>query len=365
MTLSYARFAQFFLLVASACFFGPSYSQNLQPAYGLPDDFPPMFDQADKGMGEDIKKISVGGMEDQRTTRQNISKAPVILIHGNLGSALHPKYGWSDFIRHLYEAGYTKAEVWAVSYLGYTEATPDWLRYMNMAANYNANINEIRDFIDKVRDYTGCDKIDLIGHSLGGGEARGYLYGLDTSDVINPTLSRFDNVGTLVTIAAGNYGLGPLAFTGAFSSEWADTHFNENPEPTPAGHAVAAQLITDAQGKRYKEYDDWKEETKNDTAKMRYVAIISDGDAVDMLGGTDRVSRLEGANLNYIYKSGKDPAEAHLEAIKDREIINVLAGDKVITGGYLNAEGCEPTGATTYSIPPGSKMPIRSVEPQE
>ncbi|MFZ0257547.1 MAG: hypothetical protein WAN46_18330, partial [Gammaproteobacteria bacterium] len=117
--------------------------------------------------------------------------------------------------------------------------------------------------------------------------------------------------------------------------------------------------------KRYKEYDDWKEETKNDTAKMRYVAIISDGDAVDMLGGTDRVSRLEGANLNYIYKSGKDPAEAHLEAIKDREIINVLAGDKVITGGYLNAEGCEPTGATTYSIPPGSKMPIRSVEPQE
>lgn len=217
----------------------------------------------------------------------------------------------------------------------------------------------------KVRDYTGCGKIDLIGHSLGGGEARGYLYGLDTSDVINPTLSRFDKVGTLVTIAAGNYGLGPLAFTGAFSSEWADTHFNENPEPTAAGCDVAAQLITDAQSNRYKEYDDWKKETTHDTAKIRYVAIISDGDAVDMLGGADRVSRLEGANLNYIYKSGKDPAEAHLAVIKDKQIIDVLAGDKVTPGGYLNAKPCEPTGASTYSIPPGSKMPIRSNEPQE
>lgn len=365
MTGSYRLLAQFFLLTTAACFFHAASSQDLQATYGLPDDFPPIFDRADKGAGEDMKKICVGGMEDQQMTREHISRTPVILIHGNLGSALHPKYGWSDFIRHLYEAGYTPAEVWAVSYLGYTEATPDWLRYKNMAANYNANINEVRDFIDKVLEYTGCNKVDLVGHSLGGGEARGYLYGLDTSDAINPTLSRFDKVGSLVTIAAGNYGLGPLAFTGAFSNEWADTHFNDNPEPTPDGHNIDNQLITDAQGNQYKEYDEWKDDTEHDTATIRYVAIISEGDAVDMLGGADRVSRLEGANLNYIYKSGLDPAEAHLEAIKDKEIIDVLVGDKVLDGGYLSTDGCKPRKEPEFVLPPGSKMPIRSFKAAE
>jgi pimeloyl-ACP methyl ester carboxylesterase len=331
-----------------------------EPRYGLPNDFPALFDQGGIGANEDMKQTCVGGMTNRETTRANISRTPVVLVHGNLGSALHPTYGWKEFIKQLYAIGYTPAEVWAVSYLGYTDSTPDWLKYVvNMAPDYSSNIEDVRLFIDAVLEYTGCPKVDIIGHSLGGGMARGYLYGLDSSDTVETNLNRFDRVSTLTTIAAGNYGMGPMAFIGPFSDDWADSHFNENPEATPYGPLEAEQRTVDSDGVSYPQ---WTEETSTDSGQITYVAITSVGDAVDLLGRPERVSRLDGANLNYLYKSGMEPVDAHLEAIRAPEIIDVLTHDAVISGGYLNRQPCSPAASARMPTGPVTRKP--SARPQ-
>jgi alpha-beta hydrolase superfamily lysophospholipase len=325
--------------------------------YGLPRDFDlivgngtPLRDNYEEGKGELWGDICVGGMSDQKETKNNIRKPLVILLHGNKGSALHPKYGWSTFLHYLYKAGYTRAEVWAISYLGKTEAKDG---NEPLTPGYTHNIEDVRQFIDRVRKYVGIDpaaptfdqlvydrtekgKVVLIGHSLGAGMAKGYLLGMKYSNCsscdaeFDPQLERLDAVKAVITLAGGNYGLqgrGATMPPNHFTEEWAHDNLN-HPEATPRGPLKANQDILDVHNalspKEEEKYKNrWVSDTagnpsipadKQDKSEINYAGITSVEDAVDVWGDTPllglgdkdiRSSHLDGANMNIFWDAGK------------------------------------------------------------
>src|ERR1043165_5878559 len=84
---------------------------------------------------------------------EKLTKQPVILIHGNGDTAA----GWSDVVAGYKRAGYKDGEVYAMSG-GDGKAS-------SAGNNYHSEhyLREVRGFIQAVKEYTGADKVDVIG----------------------------------------------------------------------------------------------------------------------------------------------------------------------------------------------------------
>lgn len=88
---------------------------------------------------------------------------PVVFVHGFLASG----DTWSEPVRRFREAGYCRERLFVF----------DW---NTVGGNGKKNDSLLAAFIDHVLLQTGASQIDLVGHSAGGGLARGYL--IDTGD---------------------------------------------------------------------------------------------------------------------------------------------------------------------------------------
>lgn len=138
---------------------------------------------------------------------------PVVLVHGTLGSA---GGNWGTMSAVLANEGYC---VFALTYGVAPElsALPVKVGGMNRIED---SAVELRDFVDNVRDATGVDKVDIVGHSEGtvlpeyyakflGGDQYISKY-VSLSPLWNGTMTPL--AGALVTLAAA-YGFDPALLT--------------------------------------------------------------------------------------------------------------------------------------------------------
>lgn len=140
---------------------------------------------------------------------EKLKNEPVIFIHGNSDSAA----GWEKSIEHFASKGYKPSEMYAMTW---GDANP--LKAANQHHS-KQNLEEVRAFIEAVKKYTGAEKVDVIGHSMGVTLARKAIQGGDAYDPyagkgFNLGKPLTDSVDTFVGIAGANQGLNAALFTG-------------------------------------------------------------------------------------------------------------------------------------------------------
>jgi pimeloyl-ACP methyl ester carboxylesterase len=251
-----------------------------------------------------------GGDPDmnQAQHRAHIRKCPVLLVHGNATNSTDPKYGMQAMKEFLKGADYQDCEIWAMNYLGENNTIP---QLFNVHVQH---IDAVRDFADQVRAYLGVERMDFICHSLGCGMINGYLRGLQASGKWNNEADRVGAVGTFVSIAGAQYGLGPNGideFRSGGPFEVASHRFHKIVDDTPFGNDdEAEQIAPDAS---------WEETTSLDDGQVCYVAIIAREDFVDQQNRD--TSRRVGADMNKVFNLGAGTA-GHEKVIKEQAVFD-------------------------------------------
>ncbi|WKU44167.1 alpha/beta fold hydrolase [Streptomyces sp. VNUA116] len=110
---------------------------------------------------------------------------PVVLVHGTLGNSVD---NWLVLAPYLKNRGYC---VFSLDY-GKLPGVPLFYGLGPIAKS----AEELSAYVDKVRDATGADKVDIVGHSQGGAMPRYYLNFLGGKDKVN----------SLTGIAPNNHG---------------------------------------------------------------------------------------------------------------------------------------------------------------
>jgi triacylglycerol lipase len=182
-------------------------------AVGFSKDFKAFL--AEEGSGLDqVEFDGPAGYGGKTKAGQKLKHKPLILVHGNSDQAVGGKLGgWSGVIDGFKKAGYTSAEIYAVSW---GPADSYQAVYQYHSKEY---LTRVRAFIQAVLAYTEADKADVVGHSMGVTLARKAIVGGDASDALaggaydlGPALT--DRIDTFVGIAGGNRGLSTCYFTG-------------------------------------------------------------------------------------------------------------------------------------------------------
>ncbi|HEX8825098.1 MAG TPA: lipase family protein [Archangium sp.] len=140
---------------------------------------------------------------------EKVTKEPVIFIHGNSDSAA----GWKNSIETFSKQGYKPSEMYAMTW---GPSNPKLAGQQHHSEKY---LEEVRAFIQAVKEYTGAEKVDVIGHSMGVTLARKAIQGGDGFDPyagkkfdLGKPLT--DSVDTFVGIAGANHGLASALMTG-------------------------------------------------------------------------------------------------------------------------------------------------------
>lgn len=163
--------------------------------------------------------LGVYGSYGGRTSPgQKVVNQPVIFIHGNSDMALNnpnnqnidakDQTGWSNNIQYFTSQGYTSAELYATTW---GPANPSLASDQTHSCEY---LKYLRAFVEAVIDYTGADKVDVIGHSMGVTLGRKILQGGSNTDSkasggasCNIGSSLKPQVDSFVGICGGNRGL--------------------------------------------------------------------------------------------------------------------------------------------------------------
>jgi hypothetical protein len=166
----------------------------------------------ENGYGKyDFAKGNVPAFGGKSQAGEKVTKEPVIFIHGNSDSAA----GWKNSIETFSKNGYKPSEMYAMT----------WGPANPMKAGEQAHsekyLGEVRAFIEAVKKYTGAEKVDVIGHSMGVTLARKAIQGGDGFDPYSKDKKNFNlgapltnSVDTFVGIAGANHGLSSALFTG-------------------------------------------------------------------------------------------------------------------------------------------------------
>jgi pimeloyl-ACP methyl ester carboxylesterase len=275
----------------------------------FPKDFPVIIDQGGLGKGDAI--TGFGGISGgkQNENRLAISRRPVIFVHGNAGNALHKRWGgltWRDF---LLKQGYNEAEIWGLSYLGHDNHSHQ------LDDPHRTNVQDLATFINTLCEYLDVDKVDLVGHSLGGSLIKAAIAGYDSDGIYKQEKELFAKVGTVVGIASAFYGLGsgmfvPTEFKTGGSFESRSHLYKGVFDDTPYGASHLSQQQGEFQGT-----------TELDDDQIYYVAVNAVGDFVDSLH--QNTSRLVGAHLNIgiAVGSGRD---GHENIIKSQKVFDLV-----------------------------------------
>ncbi|HAT31008.1 MAG TPA: hypothetical protein DCW29_09220 [Janthinobacterium sp.] len=270
----------------------------------FPSDFHQQTQPPLTGFGGDASK-------NQQEHRAALQRRPVILVHGNATNSADPQYGMLTIKSFLSKFGYHDCEIWAMDYLGENNTAP------LMPNPHTDKIDVFRDFVDRVKDYLGVERLDFIAHSLGCGMVNAYLRGLQKNGEWNNGNQRFDAVATFVSLAGANHGLGKFA-AGEFQSGAAfdvgSRRFKSvAEEDTPFGLNDTAKQIAPV--------DAWKVSSALDNNEVRYVAFTARGDFVDaQLADT---GRRDGADLNQVFNLGSGQT-GHEKIVKDATVFDAL-----------------------------------------
>lgn len=270
----------------------------------FPGDFETIIDSGGLGEGQVIGGFGGNPDETRDHHREFISssgKAPLVLVHGNSGTATHPKWGWLKVANILKrQFNYSDEHIWALSYLGPGDVhqTKD---------PYTTNIDDLRKFADGVRTYLGVDCIDMVGHSMGCHLILCYLAGLEKqSDPVGwGQGDRYPHVGSVILLDGAMQGLSQFALPGFQPEydEWLVTHDVYQcikPDNTPHGKGDPP--------------------TSEPRHNIRYWCCMVPGGFPDGMDNNRHVTgHLEGADENRYYDTGWG-IESH-ERIKDSAAI--------------------------------------------
>lgn len=335
MPLTFRRF--FVSLFCLAVIANASYAQIGEGAPGsFPADFPELYDTGDSGEGHILGGFGGDTTADREGNRAALKKTPVVLVHGNGTHAQHEDWAWIEFRDFLKANGYNDSEIWAVSYLGIPSGPV-------LVDTHKDNINDVRRFIDAVREYLGVQKVDLVGHSLGCGMIRAYMLGYQEDGTFDNEQNRLDAIGTLVTLVGGNYGLDMLQPGEEFRpGSYFETNshvFNGITDNTPRGSSnVEEQRVEGCFRSGY----DHRGVTELDDDNITYVALWALNDFVDEK--QPETGRLQGAHLNKCYELGPG-LEGHQAILHSEEVFLDIHQ-------HLNR------------IPPEPDIPVTAITPQ-
>jgi triacylglycerol lipase len=167
----------------------------------------------------DFAKGNVPAFGGKAKAGEKVTKEPVIFIHGNSDSAA----GWKGSIETFSKNGYKPSEMYAMTW-GPMDPMKSGQQYHS-----EKNLEEVRAFIQAVKEYTGAEKVDVVGHSMGVTLARKAIlggYATDAADggqyYIGPSLTA--SVDTFVGIAGANRGLTSCYQTGGTTPTCAATN---------------------------------------------------------------------------------------------------------------------------------------------
>jgi hypothetical protein len=268
----------------------------------FPQEFSIPLDQGGPGQGQRIGGFGGNPSLDQtghRVAVQRVGKAPVVLVHGNAGAADTGTWDMLDLKRMLNGAGYPDEIIWAPSYLG-----PGLQDNEAVAKPHANNVNEVREFMDRVCEYLDVAVVDVIAHSLGCSLVYAICRGLEKR--VPPPVNfnqpkRWHRVGTFVALAGAFHGLRPPLATG----EW-----------VPGGEFMAELLAETEGGGGQTPYREGQQTPGPAPHNITYFCGIAKGDFVDAsLPGT---GKLAGA-VNREYSRG--PSVVGHERIKEDPVV--------------------------------------------
>src|ERR687889_565907 len=173
-----------------------------------PEGFEVPQDQGGPGEGNPVGGFGGNPQKNQdahKTAVQSAGKAPVILIHGNAAAADSGQFNLSTLKEMLIKVGYPEELIWAPNYLG--------TGVLDLQTPHTNNVNEVREFIDNVREYLDVEIVDIIAHSLGCTIAYAIFRGLkkQTTPIVFDQPKKWSEVGTFVALAGAFHGLQPLS----------------------------------------------------------------------------------------------------------------------------------------------------------
>ncbi|MDO5669739.1 MAG: alpha/beta fold hydrolase [Corynebacterium sp.] len=204
--------------------------------------------------------------------------SPVILIHGTAGGAHH----LGALATRLAEEG---ACIWGLNYganqVSALSASAGRYGY----ADPYASLDEVAEFIDRVKARTGSAEVDLVGHSQGGTLVKGYISGRGVAD----------NVRRAVTLGATFRGTDVNGLGSVGTALPSSTSFW-------AGEA-AAQQLTDS------DFVSWLNTLPDAAPNVIYTALYTAGDTIATPNDT-----------SMILTPGADAANIEVEAACERPI---------------------------------------------
>jgi len=189
-------------------------------SYSYPLDFTVPEDQGGLaqgqpmgGFGGDPSKSS----DEHKAASRIVGKAPVVLIHGDPGSAAFDGGNMLGLKQMLNEVGYPDELIWAPSYLEIWAPSYFGTGILDLENPHTSHVNEVREFLDNVCKYMDVEVVDIIAHSLGCTLAYAILRGLkgQTTPIEFNQPKKWHRVGAFVALAGAFHGLGSSA-----SGEW-------------------------------------------------------------------------------------------------------------------------------------------------
>lgn len=183
-------------LSAATAFAAPSIAETSSSADWTASNFVEAFAQT---LLEPQKMPT--GVNDWNCALTEDHPNPVVLIHGTWENAYD---NWAALAPELKADGYCvfAANHGAANLLnkgGALSVLPNTFGTGDIAAS----AGEIATFVDQVRNATGAEKVDLVGHSQGGLLARQYLKFNGGANPENPAQNKVDK---LITLGATNHG---------------------------------------------------------------------------------------------------------------------------------------------------------------
>lgn len=109
-----------------------------------------------------------------------VTRTPVIFLHGNNDTPFPTAcnvYGRIQALaQYLADNGYSTSELWGLGYEGdQCDLRIDNTRRSSIAHSNQANVPDLRRFVNAVLAYTGARQVDIVGHSLGVTLAREWI----------------------------------------------------------------------------------------------------------------------------------------------------------------------------------------------
>jgi pimeloyl-ACP methyl ester carboxylesterase len=134
--------------------------------------FPPGFAvPTDASLGTPVIGFGAAG---------RVTRTPVIFLHGNndtpYATPCNPYGNVHDMANYFLDHGYRASELWGLGYQGdQCDLVTSPTNRSGAAHSTLANVPDLRAFVQAVLDYTGAQRVDIVGHSLGVTLAREWM----------------------------------------------------------------------------------------------------------------------------------------------------------------------------------------------